>query len=192
MAAYRAALATIWLIFIVVWVVAAFTAKKNVGGGRRWWREAGLRFVIIALVLMLLRIPILHNAVRHGRAHMLTVDPRLALLGLIICALGIALAIWARVYLGSNWGLPMSRKAQPELVTTGPYKFVRHPIYSGLFLALVGSAFAESYVWLIALVFVGAYFLYSARAEERLMTETFPDQYPVYQKHTKMLVPFLL
>ncbi|HMF27698.1 MAG TPA: isoprenylcysteine carboxylmethyltransferase family protein [Candidatus Cybelea sp.] len=191
MAVYRTALAALWLIFIVVWVVAAFSAKKNVGV-RSWSREAGLRFIIFALVLMLLRIPILRNAVQHGRAHLLTVDPRLALLGLILCALGVALAIWARVYLGSNWGLPMSHKAQPELVTTGPYAFVRHPIYSGLLLAILGSALAESYVWLIPLVVAGGYFLYSARAEERLMTETFPDQYPVYQKHTKMLVPFIL
>jgi len=192
MAVYRTALAGLWLVFIVVWIVAAFTAKKNVGGVRRWWREAGPRFVIIAVLLMVLRIPILRQGLRHGRAHLLVSDPRVAIVGLIVCAIGVALAIWARVYLGSNWGLPMSRKAEPELVTTGPYAFVRHPIYTGLLLAMIGSALAESYAWFIPLVVVGAYFLYSARAEERLMVETFPQQYPEYQQHTKMLIPFVL
>jgi protein-S-isoprenylcysteine O-methyltransferase Ste14 len=192
MAVYHTALGALWLIFIVVWIVGAFTAKKNVGGVRLWWREAGLRFVIIAVFLMAVRVPILRQGLRYGRAHLFASDSRLAIAGLILCALGIALAIWARVYLGRNWGVPMSRKAEPELVTTGPYALVRHPIYSGLLLAMLGSALTESYVWLVPLVVAGAYFIYSARAEERLMTETFPDQYPAYQQHTKMLLPFVL
>ena len=192
MVVYRIALATLWLIFIAVWVVAAFAAKKSVGGARWWWRAVGFRLAIIVVVLLLLRIPNLDNAVRHSREHMLNADPRFALAGLAICALGFALAIWARVYLGSNWGLPMSRKERPELVTTGPYAYVRHPIYSGLLLALLGSALSESYVWLLPFVIAGTYFIYSARAEERLMAQTFPDRYPAYRRRTKMLVPFLL
>lgn len=192
MVVYRGALAALWLIFIVVWLVAAFTAKKSTGGAPNWWRAAGLRFVIIAIVALLLRIPILRQAARQGRAHMLNADPHLALAGVVLCALGIALAIWARAYLGRNWGLPMSRKAQPELVTSGPYAYVRHPIYSGILLALLGSALSESYIWLVPFVVAGAYFIYSARAEERLMTELFPNQYPAYRQRTKMLVPFLL
>jgi protein-S-isoprenylcysteine O-methyltransferase Ste14 len=192
MVAYRVALAALWLIFIAVWVTAAFTAKKSLGGGRVWWREVGVRIAIIVLVLLLLRIPILHHALQHGREHMLNADPRLALAGTILCAFGVALAIWARVYLGGNWGLPMSRKAEPELVTTGPYAFVRHPIYSGLLLALLGSALAESYLWLVPFVIGGAYLIYSARTEERLMARTFPDRYPDYRRRTKMLVPFVL
>jgi protein-S-isoprenylcysteine O-methyltransferase Ste14 len=192
MVVYRALLAALWLLFIIVWIAAAFTAKRSVGGARRWGREVGLRLAILASVLLLLRIPILYHAVRYGRAHMLNADPRLALAGTILCALGVTWAIWARLYLGGNWGLPMSRKVQPELVTTGPYAFVRHPIYAGILLALLGSALAESYVWLLALVVAGVYFTYSARSEERLMRETFPDRYPAYQRRTKMLVPFVL
>ena len=64
--------------------------------------------------------------------------------------LGLALAVWARVYLGRNWGMPMSRRADPELVTTGPYRRVRHPIYSGLILAMAGTAIAVSLYWLNA------------------------------------------
>lgn len=189
--AYRSGLAALWLIFIAVWVVGAFSAKKSAGGAGSWWREAGFRFVIIALVLMIFRIPIVRQGL-HDRVHLRVDDPRLVLTGLIVCALGIALAIWARVYLGSNWGLPMSRKAEPELVTTGPYAYVRHPMYTGLLLALLGSGLAETTIWLIPVLVGGTYFIYSALTEERIMAEMFPDTYPAYRRHTKMLIPFVL
>jgi protein-S-isoprenylcysteine O-methyltransferase Ste14 len=85
----------------------------------------------------------------------------------------------------------MSQKVDPELVTTGPYRSVRHPIYSGIILAMVGTAIAVSVYWLIAVVLLGAYFLYSAIMEERLMGGLFPDSYPAYKQSTKMLVPFI-
>lgn len=88
--------------------------------------------------------------------------------------------------------MPMSRKESPELVTTGPYALVRHPIYTGIVLAMLGSALAQSLFWLAPLALGGAYFTYSARSEERLMTEQFQDQYPPYKKRTKMFVPFIL
>ena len=86
----------------------------------------------------------------------------------------------------------MSRKERPELVTTGPYAFVRHPIYAGIILALLGAAIAESIFWLVPFFLAGAYFIYSARSEEKIMAQEFPDAYPAYQRRTKMLVPFLL
>ena len=105
--------------------------------------------------------------------------------------LGLALAIWARVYLGRNWGMPMSQKADPELVTTGPYRSIRHPIYSGIILAMVGTTIAVSLYWLVAAVLIGAYFTYSAVAEERFMAIRFPESYPGYKRSTKMLIPFV-
>jgi protein-S-isoprenylcysteine O-methyltransferase Ste14 len=86
----------------------------------------------------------------------------------------------------------MSQKADPELVTTGPYSKVRHPIYSGIILAMVGTAIAVSPYWLIAAVIIGAYFLYSATVEERNMAKLFPTTYPPYKSATKMLIPYVL
>ena len=88
--------------------------------------------------------------------------------------------------------MPMTEKDEPELVTSGPYRFVRHPIYSGILLAILGSALATTLYWLIAFVALGIYFVYSARVEERLMTCSFPSAYPSYKAHTKMLIPFVL
>jgi protein-S-isoprenylcysteine O-methyltransferase Ste14 len=86
----------------------------------------------------------------------------------------------------------MSEKADPELVTTGPYSVIRHPIYSGVILAMVGTTVAVSLFWLAAVVLLGAYFLYSAAMEERYMAEVFPGAYPRYKQSTKMLIPFIL
>ena len=86
----------------------------------------------------------------------------------------------------------MTQKDEPELVTSGPYRFVRHPIYSGLLLAILGTALATNLYWLIGVGVMGIYFVYSARVEERLMTRSFPVVYPSYRARTKMLIPFLL
>ena len=67
--------------------------------------------------------------------------------GVALCLLGFGLAINARRHLGRNWGTPMSRKEQPELVTSGPYALIRHPIYTGLILAMLGSAIGVNVFW---------------------------------------------
>ena len=86
----------------------------------------------------------------------------------------------------------MSEKVDPELVTTGPYRTIRHPIYSGLILALAGSAIAINWYWLIAVALPGTYFVYSAYMEERYLARQFPDSYPAYKGATRMLIPFVL
>jgi protein-S-isoprenylcysteine O-methyltransferase Ste14 len=85
----------------------------------------------------------------------------------------------------------MSQKNETELVTSGPYRLVRHPIYSGVLLAGVGTAVALSWQWLIAVALAGVYFVYSATVEERNLTTQFPDTYPAYRRSSKMLVPFI-
>ena len=104
---------------------------------------------------------------------------------------GLGFAIWARVHIGRNWGSPMTQKDAPELVTSGPYRVARHPIYSGILVAGVGTAVALSWPWLIAVGLAGIYFVYSASVEERYLTEQFPDAYPVYKRSTKVFVPFI-
>jgi protein-S-isoprenylcysteine O-methyltransferase Ste14 len=85
----------------------------------------------------------------------------------------------------------MTQKDEPELVTSGPYHLVRHPIYSGILVAGIGTAAALSWWWLTAVALAGVYFLYSATVEERYMIEQFPDNYLVYKRSTKMLLPFI-
>ena len=116
----------------------------------------------------------------------------LQIFGVIFFLSGLGLAMWARVHIGRNWGMPMTQQEEPELVTSGPYGVVRHPIYSGILPALVGTAFA-SYIFLLVIVGMAtAYFVYSAREEERFLTAAFPTAYPAYRAKTNMLIPFVL
>lgn len=172
----------VWTAFWIYWLAASVTAKA---GQRRWAWHAGVQLAIVVVVFTLLRasIPI---------GHVVIGNPWLKGIGLALFALGLALAVWARVYLGRNWGTPMSRRIDPELVTTGPYRVIRHPIYSGVLLAMIGTALAASVGWLLVAVVFGAYFIYSAVNEERYMAERFPDAYPGYKRSTKMLVPCVL
>jgi protein-S-isoprenylcysteine O-methyltransferase Ste14 len=170
-----------WVAFWIYWLAMSVGVKT---GQTRWTRFAGIRIAVVLVILLLLRLKAFNR-------HVATHNPWLQGIGLAIFVLGLALAIWARVYLGRNWGMPMTRKDDPELVTTGPYHRVRHPIYLGIILAMIGTTIAVSLYWLAAVLLIGAYFLYSATVEERAMTELFPDSYPKYKQSTKMLIPFI-
>lgn len=135
-------------------------------GPRAWSRELGIRAVIVVLVVLLFRFGGFSNT------HLW-----LAGVGLVLFAVGLGFAIWARMQIGRNWGTPMTQKDEPELVTSGPYHLVRHPIYSCILVAGVGTAVALSWLWLIAVALAGVYFVYSAKVEEHYLTERFPDAY---------------
>jgi protein-S-isoprenylcysteine O-methyltransferase Ste14 len=180
MNAVELVVAVTWAAFWLYWLIAAFSMKR---GRVPWSRDLGIRAVILVIVILLIRV----RAFRHG----LNADPWRAALGLALLALGLGFAIWARVNIGRNWGTPMTQKNEPELVTSGPYRLVRHPIYSGMLVAGVGTALALSLFWLTAVALAGIYFVYSATVEERYLTKTFPDVYPAYKTSTKMLVPFV-
>jgi protein-S-isoprenylcysteine O-methyltransferase Ste14 len=161
----------------------AVIAKPDRSG---WTRFAGVRIGILLAVLLVIRL-------RVFRADWAaTGNPWLLGAGLAVFVTGLALAVWARVYLGRNWGMPMSQRADPELVTTGPYGKIRHPIYSGVILGMAGTAMAVGPYWLNAVAILGAYFLFSAVVEERAMTKLFPADYPPYKRATKMLIPYIL
>ena len=170
-----------WAIFWIYWLVAAFSMKR---GRVLWSRELRIRVVLFVVVVLLVRAGAF-------REHGTNTNPWLAGIGLVLFALGLGLAVWARRHLGHNWGPPMTRKDTPELVTTGPYRLVRHPIYSGILLAGIGTAAALSWMWLSVVAVAGIYFGYSAIVEERLLNDTFPGAYHAYQRSSKMLVPFI-
>ena len=171
-----------WAAFALYWLVAAFSMTR---ARVSWFRELRIRAVIVVAAILLSRLGAF-------RGHGLNTDPWRAGLGLVLFALGLGFAIWARVHIGRNWGSPMMQKDEPELVTSGPYHLVRHPIYSGILVAGIGTAVALSWLWLTVVALAGVYFLYSARVEERYMNDQFPDAYPAYKRSTKMLLPLIL
>lgn len=187
MSPYRWIIAGLWLLFVAYWAVAAVGAKRS-AGRPRWRWEIGLRLVLFLLIVALLQSRSLRQFLaetQRSASHSST----LGWTGVALCLLGFSLAINARRHLGRNWGLPMSRKKQPELVTSGPYALIRHPIYTGLILAMLGSAIGVNIFWALLLVLVGAYFIYSARREEAVMLQLFPHRYAAYRSRTGMLAP---
>ncbi len=170
----------VWVIFWIYWLVSAFGAKRATGP--RPGRPVGLALIVIGAVAL--------HLFRNGNVTIHSPVAQAVGVGLFLGGLGVA--VWARINLGRNWGMPMTRKDDPELVTSGPYQVVRHPIYSGLLLAVLGTAIAVNIYWLIVLAVMGTYFIYSATVEERLMESAFPSTYPGYKASTKMLIPFVL
>ena len=144
-----------------------------------------VRVAVAVVALVLLRSGTFRDAT-------VDVDPLLAVLGVTLFVTGLTFAVAQRVHLGRNWGSPMTTKDEPELVTSGPYRLVRHPIYTGIVVAGAGTAVALSWPWLAVVGLVGGYFVYAATVEERHLLQEFPDAYPEYRRSTKMLVPFVV
>ena len=181
MLAVKITLGVGWAVFWLYWLGSAFTSKR---GRVPWVRELRIRAVLIVVVIVLVHLGVF-------RHHAVNTTPWLGILGIVVVAAGLGVAVWARLTIGRNWGMPMTEKDDPELVTTGPYRFVRNPIYSGILLAGVGTAVGVNWLWLTVVALAGIYFVYSATVEERYMSEQFPDTYPAYKRSSKMLVPFV-
>ena len=111
--------------------------------------------------------------------------------GVAVLATGLAFAVWARVHLGRNWSGTVTIKEGHELIRSGPYAYVRHPIYTGVLTAVLGTALASGTVHAaLGLLVIAAALLRKLRIEERFLRETFPQDYPDYSAHTPALIPF--
>jgi protein-S-isoprenylcysteine O-methyltransferase Ste14 len=175
-----------WIAWIVLWCVMAFFAKRTVERPERAWSlPSGIVLVTVFVIF------------RFGDStptHLLY-DPSRAI-GVLCAAVvvaGLAATAWARFALGGNWSGAIVLKEGHELVESGPYRFVRHPIYTGLLTMLLATAVEMGEV----IGFVGfglvCIALYGKLLrEERLMTTHFPDAYPAYRDRTKRIIPFVL
>lgn len=173
-----------WLVFLLYWLVSARQTKRTAyrASSRTWWVTS--RVLLIALIIFAFRLPASRRPIFES--------PAIHFAGLLLCAAGIGIAIWARRTLGANWSPVPSIKENHELVTSGPYRLVRHPIYTGIWLAMLGSSLAGSGIWFAGLVFTSALVAYRVKKEDGLMTRQFPSLYPEYVKKTKAVIPFVL
>ena len=178
-----------WAVFMVVWLVSAFFAKRTVARSwlRGWWVRAAL-FVVVAWWLT-------HDPARGDRATHAFLsgtihNPTLNALGAALAVVGVAFAMWARYHLGRNWGQPMTLRQEPELVVSGPYAWVRNPIYTGVLVAMLGSALINAW-WFLVVAGGSIYFVWSSLVEERDMLRAFPDTYPAYKARTWRLLPYI-
>jgi protein-S-isoprenylcysteine O-methyltransferase Ste14 len=181
----RAAILAMWLGWIAYWLVAARDVKRN-----RWQESPAARAlhsVPLLLSTVLLAAP--HWLPRALTARLAPPGPALPLAGAVLVAFGLGVSVWARVHLGRNWSSQVVVKQDHALVRGGPYRAVRHPIYSGLLLAILGTAAAiGEWRGLAALACALAGILVRVRAEEAQMRRIFPE-YAGYVRQSWALIP---
>ncbi len=176
-----------WVAWGIYWLVSACNVKKTV-------RRESLSQRLVYLIPLLLIAPIFFwNALGVGLSQRITDHPLMMYWsGTTLLAAGLLCSVWARRTLGRNWSGTVTVKQDHELVQSGPYRFVRHPIYTGLLAALTGSAISWNHwfgFYALAVLFLA--FWLKLRREEAFMRETFGEKYEAYCARTKRLVPFV-
>jgi protein-S-isoprenylcysteine O-methyltransferase Ste14 len=178
-----------WLVFVAIWVIAAVSTKRTV---YRETRAQRLRYwVLLAIAYFLLlygpRLPYPLN---------LRIVPHVAptaWAAAVLCVIGLAFAFWARVTLGRNWSGVVTLKEGHELIEHGPYRFVRHPIYTGILTMFFATALALGHMGgLAGTLLMFASFWIKLGDEEKLMLQQFPERYAAYQRRAKRIIPFVL
>ncbi len=174
---------------MAVWLLAAISTKRSV---YRESRAQRLRYsiLLIAGYFLLIRG---HRLPYSLSARVLPRIEVIAWAGAALSVAGLAFCIWARVTLGRNWSGAVTLKEEHELIERGPYRLVRHPIYTGLIAMFLATAIVLGHVGgIIGLVLVFISFWIKLSDEERVMLKQFPDQYAAYQHRVKRIIPFVL
>ncbi len=177
-----------WIMFLIYWLASAWRVKPV--AEKQSLSSALAHRVPVALGWWMLAYP------RFPPPMDFVVIPRTELaqlVGVLICVYGLFFTLWARRTLAGNWSSDVTFKQSHELIRTGPYQFVRHPIYTGLLIMSLGTAveIGQLHCWLsIPITAIG--FWIKLSQEERLLLRHFPDDYPAYQNQVKALVPFVL
>jgi protein-S-isoprenylcysteine O-methyltransferase Ste14 len=178
----------VWIAFIVYWrIKAAGTKTTQRREPAAWPILRALTFLIVIVLLSTTRIPLpwLYRQLWPSGIWPFGV-------GAAITVVGLLFAVWARQHLGRNWSSAVTIKQSHELITTGPYALVRHPIYTGILTGFLGTAIALSQVrGVVGFVLIFVVFWAKLRIEEEWMSSQFGETYAIYAHQTAALVPFL-
>ena len=176
----------LWLVFFTGWLLAAFWSKRGAE------RVTSRRQMYYAVPVVLGFTLLLSSRVEIEWLN-LRFMPRSApvqVAGLAITVAGMGFAVWARVHLGRNWSSAPMIKEQHELIRSGPYRLVRHPIYTGLLLAAVGTFLVSGKVrGVLGVVLIYLGFVIKSRIEEEFMVRTFGSEYDDYRRSTGAIFP---
>jgi protein-S-isoprenylcysteine O-methyltransferase Ste14 len=183
---WRILIPALWLVWIVGWGLAAIGAKRT--QWRESWREAVPNRLPMVLGMFLMMTP--RGPLGFFAWRIVPSGFEAPLWGVVLTAAGLLFTFWARWHLGGNWSGAVTVKQDHTLIVSGPYRWVRHPIYTGITVAIFGTALAAG----TARAFVGAAlilvgFVIKLRVEEDRMRETFPAEYADYSRRTARLVP---
>ena len=176
----------LWILFGLYWLVSALKRKKT--KQRETWSQR-FRYVLPLVVASYLLV---RPEARYGWLGVRVVPASLAVewIGVLPTAAGVAVALWARWHLGANWSGVVTLKEGHELIRTGPYRTIRHPIYTGILLALLGTAVAMGEMrGLLAVAIAWLSFYWKARREESFLTQEFGEKYEAHAKQSGMFLP---
>lgn len=176
----------IWLAWILYWFGSAIGAKR---AARKESGRSRLRTLLIVIPAAVL---LSFTGMRFGVLELRFVPdlPGVRAFGYVLTLAGLAGTVWARRHLGQYWSARVSLKQDHELIQSGPYAYVRHPIYSGLFIALIGTALVVG-EWraLLAVLLIVVAHTDKARREEKLLAEQFGEAFARYRQRTGALFP---
>ena len=176
----------LWMLFGLYWLVSALNRKKT---KRResWWQRLAYVLPLAAAFYLLFRYEYGHAWLG---ARFVPETPMVPWLGVVIMASGVAVAFWARFHLGANWSGVVTLKEGHELIRTGPYRTIRHPIYTGILLAFFGNVVQVGQVrGLIALLIIWLSFYFKARREESFLAQEFGPNFNEHIQRTGMFLP---
>ena len=179
---------TLWLVMFIIWFISGLSLKRTAQA-----RSEGMSRIAVYIVWVGWWLLFTHGFGRDPLSRRV-LEPSIttAYVGLALTAAGLAFAVAARLYIGKNWSALIHVKEGHELIQRGPYAIVRHPIYSGLMLATLGTAIAYGELsGFLGFIMIVAAWGYKSRLEESAMAEQFGAQYENYRAHVKGLVPFV-
>jgi protein-S-isoprenylcysteine O-methyltransferase Ste14 len=177
---------TLWILFGLYWLVSAFKRKKT--KRRESWGQRLVYVLPLVGASWLLLRPEAHSGWLGAR--FVPASPISEWTGVLLTAAGVAIAFWARWHLGANWSGVVTLKEGHELIRTGPYRAIRHPIYTGILLALFGTAAAAGEVrGLLAVAIAGVSFYLKARREESFLRQEFGEKFRMHASQTGMFLP---
>jgi protein-S-isoprenylcysteine O-methyltransferase Ste14 len=175
----------LWVLFCLYWLVSALNRKKT----KR--RESWVQRMAYVLPLLAAFYLLLHHGGPAWLGTRFVPDtPSVQWLGVVIMAAGVAIAFWARFHLGANWSGVVTLKQGHELIRTGPYRTIRHPIYTGILLAFLGNTVEVGQVrGLLGLLIIWLSFYVKARREESFLVQEFGPRFDEHTQHTGMFLP---
>jgi protein-S-isoprenylcysteine O-methyltransferase Ste14 len=179
----------LWLVFALYWLVSALKRKVT---KKRETIFQRLRYTVALLVGFWFLFSPDVQFYPWLDLRFLPATPLYGWLGVAITVAGAGVAFWARWHLGTNWSGVVTLKEGHELIRTGPYRTIRHPIYTGMLLALLGTALAVGEVrGLLAIALAWFSFYLKARREESFLAEEFGTAFAEHQRRTGMFLPKL-
>jgi protein-S-isoprenylcysteine O-methyltransferase Ste14 len=177
-----------WYVFLGYWVITWLRVKRTKA------REKSVDRLITVVVVVIGYNLLFAQWLRMGplRLRFLPENPKIAWAGIVVTWVGVAVAVWARYCLGEYWSARVTLKEGHQLIRSGPYGFVRHPIYTGMLLGSVGTALVVG-EWrgVLAVVMLLAAHSRKAMREESMLTREFGEQYTAYRQQTGFLFPRL-